>query len=442
MTAARKWLAGLAVAAVAVTVMVIALLRLVPSDAELAQRLEAALADASGVKVSVGAVRWQLRPLPVVVVENLATDQPHPVVLKKLSLYPNISALWQRRIKLDLVELEGAVLPQQSLRALGGTATLAKPVKATAADAKPGETGWTLDELPVSRFAFRDVSWVSRSGMAVVYDGQADFDTGWRPRTAQLRRPGVKPATDLSLSRQGQQDRWSVQVNAGGGTAHGDLQVQTLPSGRLRLAGKLQPKGIEVASAIAAFNRRPAIAGKATGSTTLSADGLNAAELAQSLHTQTTFTIGPSTLLRFDLDKAVRSLGKAHDGQTRIDSVSGQLDTQNTANGMLIDFTRIKATSGVLSASGKARLLNRQIDAEVAVDLVDGLVGVPLTITGPLDKVTVSVPAGSVAGAVVGTAVLPGVGTAIGARLGAAVNRMFGPAPARGKAVTPAPPER
>lgn len=439
MTPARRWLAGGGLAVGACALLGAVLLSLVPSDAELAQRLAAALGDASGVKVSVGAVHWQWRPLPVVVVDDLVSDQPQPVTLKKLSLYPNISALWERRIQLDLLELEGAVVPQQSLRGLGGVAGLAKPVKATAADARPGEAGWTLDELPLSRFVFRDVSWISRSGVAVVYDGQADFDAGWRPRTAQLRRPGVKPATDLSLSRQGQQDRWAVLLNAGGGTGHGELQVQTLPNGHLHLTGKLQPKGIEVASALQAFNRRPVISGQASGTTTLLADGLNGIDMVGSLHTQTVFTMGPSTLLRFDLDKAVRSLGKAHDGQTRLDSLSGQLDTQNTAGGMVIDFTRIKATSGALSASGKARLFNRHVDAEMAVDLVDGIVGVPLKINGPLDKVTVSAPPGAVAGAVVGTAVLPGVGTAIGARLGAAVSRMFGPAPERSKAAPPAP---
>ena len=438
MTRARKWLIGLGIAVGICVLLGAVLLTLIPSDAVLAQRLSAALEDAAGVKVSVGAVHWHLRPLPVVVIEDLVTDQPHPVALKKLTLYPDVGALWQRRIKLDLVELEGARVPQQSLRGLGGAA---RSGKAITADTKPGESGWTLDELPLSRFVFRDVSWVSRSGVAAVYDGQADFDAGWRPRTAQLRRPGTKLVTDLSLSRQGQQDRWAVLLNAGGGTGHGELQVKTLPNGRLHLTGKLQPKNIEVAGAVQAFNRRPAVAGLASGTTILSADGLNAAELARSLHTQTTFTMGPSTLLRFDLDKAVRSLGKAHDGQTRIDSVTGQLDTQNTADGMLIDFTRVKATSGALSASGKARLLNRHIDAELAIDLVDGIVGIPLKINGPLDKVTVSAPAGAVAGAVVGTAVLPGVGTAIGARLGAAVSRLFGPAPApeRGKAATPAP---
>ena len=439
MTPAHKWLAGLGLGVGACALLGAVLLSLVPSDAVLAQRLAAALSDTSGVKVSVGAVHWQLRPMPVVMVEELVTDQLHPVVLKKLNLYPSISALWQRRIRLDLVELAGAVVPQRSLRGIGGVSRdLADGIKP--AEVRAWEGGWMLDELPVSRFVFQNVSWISRSSVAVVYDGQADFDAGWRPRTAQLRRPGVKPATDLSLSRQGQQDRWAVLLNAGGGTGHGELQVQTLANGRLHLAGKLQPKDMEVASALQAFNRRPVIAGHASGTTTLSADGLNAIELVGSLHTQTVFTMGPSTLLRFDLDKAVRSLGKAHDGQTRLDSVTGQLDTQNTPDGMLIDFTRIKATSGALSASGKARLLNRHVDAELVVDLVNGIVGVSLKINGPLDKVTVSAPDGAVAGAVVGTAVLPGVGTAIGARLGAAIGSLFGPASAPTKFQTPAQP--
>ena len=439
MTPARRWLAGLGLAVGACALLGAVLLNLVPSDAVLAQRLAAALTDASGVNVSVGSVHWQLRPRLVVVVQNLVTDQPHPVVLKKLNLYPDVSALWQRRIRLGLIELEGAVVPQQSLRRLGGVARLGNPI---VADTSSEQGGWTLDELPISQFVFQDISWVSRSGVAVLYDGQADFDTNWRPRAVQLRRPNAKLATDLSLSRLGQQDRWTVLLNAGGGTGHGELQVQTLTNGRLHLTGKLQPKGIEVASALQAFNRRPVIGGQASGTTTLLADGLNAIDLAGSLHTQTVFTMGPSTLLRFDLDKAVRSLGKAHDGQTRLDSVTGQLDTQNTPDGMMIDFTRIKATSGALSVSGKARLFNRHIDAEMAVDLVDGIVGVPLKINGPLDRVTVSAPAGAVAGAVVGTAVLPGVGTAIGARLGAAIGNLFGPVSASTKPQAQASPKR
>ena len=162
----------------------------------------------------------------------------------------------------------------------------------------------------------------------------------------------------------------------------------------------------------------------------------------QALHTQTPFTMGPSTLLRFDLSKAVSSFGKEHNGQTPLDAVSGQLDTQNTADGMVIGLTRLKAGSGVLTASGKVSLLNRNIDAELAVDLVDGVVGIPLIIKGPLEKVSVSVPNGALAGAAVGTALLPGVGTAIGARLGAALGNIFSPAQAAAKTPVPAQAKR
>ena len=93
---------------------------------------------------------------------------------------------------------------------------------------------------------------------------------------------------------------------------------------------------------------------------------------------------------------------------------------------MVAISSRLKTSSGAFSASDKARLANRQIAAQLEVDLADGLVGVPLTISGPVDKVQVSVPASAVAGAAVGTAMLPGVGTAIGVRLGSAIGKLFG----------------
>lgn len=416
-TRTRKWLLALGLFLGALALLWIALARLIPSDEALAQRAAAELEQALGVKVSVGALHWQLRPAPALVMEGVATLQPQPIVIKKLTARLNLAALLQRRVKIDSAELDGAVLPQLSLHALGG---------------KQGtyRLGVGVDELPLARLVFRDLTWITRHGVAIVFAGEVDFDAGWRPRQAQLRRPGVAPATDLSLTRQAQQDRWAVRINLGGGTAHGELQLQTRDQGLLQLNGKLQPQGIEVASALSAFNRTPIISGKASGETTLSASGQGMAQLAQSVHTQTRFTMGRSQLLRFDLDKALRSAGQQHAGKTPLDAVSGQLDTQNTAQGMVVKLSNVKAQAGALSASGQARLAQRQVDAEFSVDLVDGVVGVPLRLSGPIDQVKVSVAPGALAGAAVGTAVLPGVGTAIGARLGATLGKMFSPAPA------------
>jgi hypothetical protein len=413
-----KWLLGLGAIALVLSGVAIAIAIYIPSDEALAQATAEKLGAALGAKVSIRTLRWHLFPSPVVVLEDAVIAQAQPITIKQLTLHPNVSALWQRHLKIDVAELDGAVVPQLSLRGLdkqgGGAASLGNI---------------SLDEMPLERFVFRDVTWITRRGIPVIFEGEAVFEEAWRPRRAVLRRPDFKPLTDLLVTRQGQQDRWDIVSNLGGGSVNGSAQLQTLASGRLQLSGKLQPKEVEVSTALTAFNRRPTIAGKASGNSTFSATGATAFELVRTLQTQTTFAIGASKLLRFDLDKAIRTLGKDHAGQTPLDSITGKMDTQNTPEGMVVMFNDVHAKSGALSASGKARLFNRHVDAELAVDLVDGVVGIPLKITGPVNAIKVSLPAGAVAGAVVGTAVLPVVGTAIGARIGAALGKIFGSGP-------------
>lgn len=426
MRRARKWLLGLGITA---AVLALALVSLVPSDEELARRAATELEATLGVPVTVGALHWQLLPSPLLVIENAATGQPEPIEVKKLTAHFNKAALWQRRLKVDHAHLQGAVVPQLSLRGLGGRKSALQP---------DNLMKLSVDEVPLAHIDFQDVTWVSRRGNRIVYEGDAEFEANWRPRTAHVRIPAAPSPVNLTLTRQGQEDRWEARISLGGGTAHGHLQLHTGDNGGLRLTGRLQTRNVEVADALQAFNRRAIVAGKASGETTLSASGATLGALTQSLRTSTPFTMGRATLLRFDLDKAIRSIGKEHAGKTPLDAISGQLDTQNTPQGMVLTYSQIKAHSGALSATGKARVANRQVDAELAVDLVDGVIGVPLKISGPLDKVQVSVPASALAGAAVGTAVLPGIGTAIGARIGAALGQLFGRGAKAGSKTSPA----
>lgn len=440
MRRARLWLIGGGMALSVLGLLAVVAVRMIPSDEELKVRAAAELKAALGVPVSVGALHWQLLPSPRVTVENVVTTQTQPIEVKKLTAYLDASALWQRRLKVARAELDGGVVPQLSLRSLGSQP--ASPEAQTSQDSTPAQKPgpFTVDALPLAQFAFRDVTWISRTGVRLVLAGEVGFDAGWRPRTAQIRRPDITPPADLTLTRQGQEDRWEALINLGGGTANGALTLESPDKGGLRLSGTFKPQGIEVSSALRAMNQRAVLAGKASGDTRLSASGDTAGELARSLHTTTSFKMGPSSLLRFDLDKAIRSLGKDPAGKTPLDGITGQLDTQNTAQGMVISLTRLKTSSGALSASGQARIANRKIDAEFSVDLVDGVIGVPLRLSGPLDKVQVSVPAGALAGAAAGTVVLPGIGTALGARMGAALGKLFEakpdvkkPEPAAGK---------
>ena len=425
MTRNRFWTVGIGATSAVLAAATGAVLFFAPSNDDLAQRAEREMTSALGVKVAVGSLRWRVLPSPAVVVENVTTAQTPPLTIAKLTLYPDLISLWQRHIQIDLAELEGAVIPQQALAGLQGTRREGQTGKSDAL--QPTQTGFKPADVPLKRIVFKSVTWINRAGVAVIYGGDVDFAAQWRPIQARLSLPGTTTPADLSLIRQGLDDRWRVTINLAKGIANGDMQLQTQADGQLLLGGKLKLEGVEVASALTAFNRRPIIAGRASGISTITARGVNVGALAQSLHTQTLLAMSHATLLRFDLDKAIRSLGKDHAGQTPLDAIAGQIDTQNGPQGMTIAFSNIKARSGVFSASGNATLSNRHIDAEFAVDLVGGLVGIPLKVSGPTDQVVVSLPKAAIAGALAGTAVLPGVGTAMGARLGVVVEKLFGP---------------
>lgn len=258
---------------------------LVPNHDELASRLAAEAEAKLGVKVTLGSARWRMFP-PALMIENAATVQPQPIKVSRLEARPHLR--------------------------------------------------------------FRNLTWITRHGIALDFDGHARFDAAWRPREAELVRPGVEPATQLSLAREGDTDNWQVRIKLGGGTADGQV-------------------------------------------------------LTRSLHTRTDFSVVPATLLRIDMDKAIRTFGKDRAGQT-----------QNTPAGMVVTYSAIQAKGEAFSAQGQGTIANRRIDGELKVDLAGGLAGVSLKVTGPLGAPQVTVPPAAML-----AAALAGAGVAIGKLFGA-----------------------
>ena len=411
MKRAKKWALGLGIAAAVLGAAWLAVAWWLPTDEELAARLTAEAEERLGVKVTIGSAHWALLPKPVVVVNDFRTQQAQPVVIRQLSAHPNARVLLHRKLVFERIDIDDAVFPRNSVRAFHGTPGASNP-----------NAG---DGVPLEHFEFRNLTWIYYSGIAVAYDGEIDFDVNWRPRHAELRRPGISPPFTLTLTREGDADRWQTRIHVGGGTAHGNVALKSATSGAMHLSGQLAPHDIEVASALSTFNRRSFVGGKGSGQTVLSADGKSVGELARSLHTRSVFSVNPATILRFDLDKAISTRGKEHDGQTALQELTGQMDTQNTDEGMRVTYTGIKARAGKYTATGEATIYHLQIEASGTLDLVEGAIGVPFTVSGPVDKPKASVPPGFFAGAAIGTAVLPGIGTVIGARIGGALGRII-----------------
>ncbi len=407
----HKWALGLGIAAAVLGAAWLGATWWLPTDEDLVARLTAEAEERLGVKVTIGSAHWSLLPTPIVVVNDFRTQQAQPVVIRQLTAHPRARELMDRKLVFERIAIDNAIFPRDSVRAFR---------------ARPGASELDAgDGAPIEHFEFRNVTWISYSGIAVVYDGEVDFDAHWRPRHAELRRPGIKPAFKLTLKREGDADRWQMRVHVGGGTAHGNVGLKTAANGAMHLSGQLAPNDIEVASAVSSFNRRSPVGGKASGQTVLSADGKSLGELVRSLHTRSVFSVDSATVLRFDLDKAISTRGKERDGQTALQEFTGQLDTQNTDQGMRATYTGLKARAGKYTATGQTTVYRRHIEASGTVYLVEGTTGVPFTVSGPVDKPKASMPQGIFAGAAIGTAVLPGIGTDIGASIGGVLGWLF-----------------
>ncbi|KAF1050249.1 hypothetical protein [Xylophilus sp.] len=434
-----------------------------PSDDELARRLEAEASALLGQPVTIGALHWTLRPQPTLVLTDVraagqgagragnggedgeddgkdegagpastaGTPSPtSPLTAARITARARWAQLLGRReVALTELTVDNANVPQRTL----STFRIQLPQGAAGLP-----WGLRLAAVPLEHAAWTDLRWIGRRGRALAYAGEADFDTGWRPRHARLERPGAATPTRLVLTRESPEaDRWRAEVTAGGRTAPGGRP-------RWRITGAVDFQGVDVPQLLGAFGRRSLVDGRAAGHTDLDAQGDGPATLARSLHSRTRFHMAPATLRGFDLEQAVKSAGRQRGGSTPLDRLDGTVDTQADRGGTIVRYSGLRATSGVLTATGSAVVQDRRLKGDVAVDLVDGVVGVPLEFGGTVSQPTLSLPPGAIAGAAVGTAIAPGIGTALGARIGETVRRIFGgddakpPPPARRQRSAPA----
>ena len=160
------------------------------------------------------------------------------------------------------------------------------------------------------------------------------------------------------------------------------------------------------------------LTGKLQARTTLRAEYRDLGGLLDALQTQTTFTVRDALVSGIDLARAAQTVGLHRGGSTRLDTLTGQLNSQ----GRNVQLTNLVARGTGLAAQGQVALAgaSRSLSGRITVDVATsrGLVGVPLVVGGTLDSPSVTLSHGALIGAAIGTGVAPGVGTSAGAKLG------------------------
>ena len=418
------------------------------STGDFRQRMEREASSALGVPVVVGSISVDAWPFPAVALGGLTIQSQPPVTLERLELRPRLPALLKGELSIATLILRNVVLPQQGVDAIllamqkkqqgASRAPVAQVIQVSQTPARLAAPATDALQWLPRRTVFDDVTWVSNAGTSTAFEGEARLGPDALPDSASLHLlRGNLQGLRAKLEREPQSasaagrvasDQWALRVDVGGGKIEGKLGLQRVTAGgpgnaaqELVVTGKLETRGVELTALTAP--RKP-VSGLLEASTSLDARAATTAGLVQAMQTRTSFTVRNAVLNGIDLEKAVKSVGMSRGGQTRLQTLAGQVAT----HGKTVDLSNLVASSGYLSASGDvavspAKTLSGHVAVKLAGEskigtLLGSAVAVPLVVGGTLEAPELTLSRSALVGAAIGTALMPGVGTPAGARLG------------------------
>jgi hypothetical protein len=194
------------------------------------------------------------------------------------------------------------------------------------------------------------------------------------------------------------------------------------------LNADLAVNDVEMASLVAALTNRVLFSGQLAGKSKMKIPLHTLASFPQDAQVEGDFHIQKGVLSKVDLLKAA-SLAK--DGKpsdqpdtTEFEDFTGVAQLDSTG----YHFKKLNLNSGVLKAQGRVDLtptmqLSGALDADLKGTM--GLVSVPLIVSGTVDQPHVAPNGAFLAGAALGTAVMPGIGTVVGMKIGGLFNKLF-----------------
>lgn len=390
-------------------------------------RVEALVGSALGQEVGVGSLTVDIWPVPAVAANTLLIKTRPVMRLERVELRAVWSSLLAGRLELATLLVRRADVSQAAVDDL-----MESMARAGVAAGKGDPVSGRAVSLIPHRFMLDATTWRSADGAATTVDADIQLDaTGLPERLRVAVLQGRLQGTVARLQRRA--PGWDVAIDLAGGTVKGKVIGPVVPGVEAGLAfqGTLETRNVELdmllrkpAGSLAAGNGAGSpMRGKLTATTAFLAHAKGLDGLLASLRTHSQFSVQHAVLHRVDLARAVKTVGPNRGGETRLDSLTGQVETR----GRVIELRNLFARSGALSASGNVavatnRALSGRVNVKLGSELVGSAVGVPLVVGGSLDAPEVTLTRGAMVGAAVGTLVMPGLGTGAGASLGDRLN--------------------
>lgn len=391
-------------------------------------RVQAQASEVAGRDVRLQAVSVDVWPLPAVVLSRVEVATQPAIRIARIEVRPVLAALLSGRLELSTLLVRQADLSQAAMDDLRSAQQPARSPQA--GQRGPRDPVADVVQVVVPRRVVVDsATWRSRSGSATTFNADARLDPRGLPDELKLTvLAGALQGTRLSVQRIASQREWDVDLEIAGGTVKGRLELPQQPAQALAPSGQFETRNVELGVLLraqqleqgaGAADLRAAMGGKLEASTTLRARSADWGGLLEGMQTESRFVVHQAVVHGIDLAKAVRSVGLSRGGVTRLDTLAGQVRTRGRA----VELRNLQASSGALSAGGQVtispdRQLQGRIDVNLGAKVVGTAVGVPLLVEGTLDKPELRLTRAALAGAAIGTLIMPGVGTGAGATLG------------------------
>lgn len=412
-------------------------------------RAQAQASDVLGRDVQLGPLSVDIWPLPAVALNRVEIATRPLIRIERIEVRPVVAALLSGRLELSTLLVRQADLSQAAVDDLlaarlarkSATAPGATPqtgsAKGSAGGPAQAPSANVIAVVVPRRVVLDSAIWRGGSGSVTMFNADARLDPQALPDELVVTLlAGPLQGTRLRLQRQAQTQAlpqaraWDVDMKLAGGTIKGKLQMPQPPgSGKvLELDGQLETRNVELGVLLraqrleaegSAGGERGAMSGKLEASTSFKIRSVDGAGVLDGLQSQSRVVVHHAVIHGIDLARAVRSVGLSRGGQTRLDTLAGQVQTRGRA----VELRNLVASSGALSASGNVaiasdRQLQGQVNVHLGAKMVGKAVGVPLLVEGTLDKPQVRLTRAALAGAAIGTLIMPGVGTGAGATLG------------------------
>jgi uncharacterized protein involved in outer membrane biogenesis len=403
--------------------------------------LEAAASEALGAPVTLGAIDIVLLPLPHLTLRDVDVGKG-ALRLASAAVHPELLSLFSAPRRLRNIELKQLQISPQGLALLQRLAekSPAGPPAVEIARLRARDVRVTLDAGPLppldASVELGALNLPLKLAVATL-DGKAkvaavpDAD-GWKLDIAAADWPlPFGPSLILTgFKAAGRADRQrlalsNVEARLYGGLVSGEVEIAWAKG--LHLAGKGRAVGVDIAPLLQALKVQASLSGHLEASGNFNAQAAEPAGMPEALRADIAFKVENGVLHGFDLANAAKNLfkGGSGGGQTRFDQLTGNVQVAGRA----LRLRNLKVASGVLDARGNVDVAaSRHLGGRVDVDLkgTGGFVGMPLAVSGTLANPVLLPTKGALAGAALGTVLLPGVGTSLGSSIGDRIGRMFG----------------